>query len=81
MPADMPPVPPAVIEFAEKNNIVDVKPHLYWDESEPYKGYRVYYGHAKDDKENGAFILVNDKEIREPSHEEIEEIIEGRVYL
>ena len=78
---DMSPVPPAVVEFAEKHNITDVKPNLYWDEKEPYKGYIIYDGIDKDDKENGYFILYKDKEVRKPTPQEIEEIIEDRVYL
>lgn len=74
MTPDVPPIPPAVIEFAEKRDIVNIQPNLFWNKSYPYKGYCVYEGHAKNNKDNHYLILVNDKEIRLPVGEEIYEI-------
>lgn len=77
----MPPVPPAVVEFAEKHNITNVKEDLYWDSKEPYNGYTVFNGIAKDNREMFYIILYKEGEVRKPTPQEIEEIIQKRAYL
>lgn len=78
---DMPPVPPAVVEFAEEHNITNVKPNLYWNENEPYNGYIIYNGIDRDNKEMFYIILYKPGEVRYPNHKETEEIIKKRIYL
>lgn len=71
----MPPIPPAVVEFAEQNGYKDISLNKFWQANTPYntfKGCKVYDVNDKD--VYFRFILVNDKDIRMATDEEIKDI-------
>lgn len=79
---DMPPIPPAVVEFAEKNGFEDIAVNKSWNPPiRTYKGYKVYSVKKIGTDDYYDFILYNDKETRLPSVEEGKEIINGLLYL
>lgn len=65
--------PPAVVEFAEKNNCTDVK----FYNVRPYKNkFTVYLTTSKKDNMQHYVILANDENIRFANDKEVEEITE-----
>lgn len=77
MSADLPPVPPAVVEFAQQNGCVT--PVLNYTWQEPYrtfKDFKVYNTKKQDDTINTyyIFILVNGDNIRFATEEEEKEL-------
>lgn len=79
MPTDLPPIPPAVVEFAQKNHIVNVQRNIFWTDKNPYNGYTVFNATAENNEEDYYFILLKDKNIRFSTEEEANEICD--VYL
>jgi hypothetical protein len=75
MTTDLPPVPPAVMEFAEQHGYKIVKPNSFWKGTTPYnnyKGYTVY--DIKDENVYFCFILFKDQQARMATDDEINEI-------
>lgn len=54
MPPDMPPVPPAVVRFANEKQMTNLKQHIEWNYYQQnfgyFHGYRVYPVQRKDGK-------------------------------
>lgn len=52
IPDDVPPIPPAIIKYAEQNQMTNVRQSEFWNyynENEGYfHGYKVYYADRKD---------------------------------
>lgn len=86
MTVDLPPIPPAVVEFAEKNDIQHIQKDTYFDikkqNSKLQNISEAYYGSLEKaptfkEKENYfyshyAFILVDDGHVRLATPEETE---------
>lgn len=81
MTTDLPPIPPAVVEFAQKNDCENAMYHKVWNPNFlKFKDFDfVYQVQEKGKPENIGFILVKGKEIRFATEEEMKEII--RVYF
>lgn len=73
MTTDLPPIPPAVIEFAEKNNCKDVKSY---DVGKYKNQYMVFIATSKADDLENFIILYNKIETRFAEGKEIEDIWE-----
>ncbi len=75
MTTDLPPVPPAVIKFAEQKGYKRIEVNKFWDASTPqtqYNGFKVF--NVVDNDVYFRFILVNNKEIRMATDKESIEI-------
>lgn len=74
MTIDMTP-PPAVVEFAEKNECKNIQVSPFWNEENLYNGYVVYFVDYIDTNKGEDIILFNKDEVRFSTADEFEEII------
>lgn len=82
MPIDLPPIPPAVVEFAQKNNCKVLKQNVFWTKIKQYENYEQVYS-ARDNNVPHMFryILVNPKEMRLTTDEESIKMLNQEPYL
>lgn len=77
MAVDLPPIPPAVVEFAQKNDLIDVQKN---DAIPLYNGASVFYALPRDKSiKHGYYILLKDDKARLANPKEYCEISE--IYL
>lgn len=70
---DLPPVPAAVVEFAQQNGLTNIQQN-----NSNIDNYKVYYAKFLDPQKGIAYILYNNSNIRFAKPDEIKELI--RVY-